>query len=294
MALTAILFGLIATIAWGVGDYLGARAAKKLTGYTAAFLVLSAATVTYAIIYLLFLRSHTVFDAEAIAYAVVAGISFTIANLAFYKGLELGPVSIVSPLGSLYPLITALLLVAVFGSQLSARQALGVAVVVGGAMIASGLIGRGSLKKGLSRGPLLGLVAALFWGIAFGLITQSVNLIGWQFASLVELVCGALAYLPLLALLNRGAETVSPSRLLRSFFTPLVLIAGLLIEAGFLAVTIGIGEVGELAPTVVAVSACYPILTVFLALSHFKEKFQLVPMIGAFTGIAGIVILSLG
>jgi len=294
MALTAIIFGLIAAIAWGVGDYLGARAAKKLTGYTAAFLVLSAATVTYAIFYLLFLRSHTVFNAEAIGYAVAAGASFTIANLAFYKGLELGPVSIVSPLGSLYPLITALLLVAVFGSQLSGHQVLGVVVVVGGAMIASGLTGRGALKNGLSRGPLLGLLAAVFWGIAFGLITQSINLIGWQFASLIELICGALAYLPLLALLNRGKKIVSPSRLLRNFFTPLILLAGLLIEIGFLAVTIGIGEVGDLAPTVVAVSACYPILTVFLALHRFKEKFQLVPMLGAFAGIAGIVILSLG
>lgn len=256
-------------------------------------MILTTATVTYTIIYLLFFRAHTVFDPAAIGYAMAGGVAFTIANLAFYKGLELGPVSIVSPLGSLYPLITALLLVAVFGSQLSGRQALGVVIVVAGAMVASGLLAKGAFKRGLSRGPLLGLLAALFWGVAFGLITQAVELAGWQFASLVELVCGALAYLPLLPLLTRG-QGASPFRSFPKILNPFVLTAGVLIETGFLAVTIGIGHAGDLASTVVAVSACYPVLTVFLALSQLKEKFQLVPLLGAFAGIAGIIVLSLG
>ena len=44
----------------------------------------------------------------------------------------------------------------------------------------------------------------------------------------------------------------------------------------------------------IAVSACYPVVTVALALRHFKEEIRLIPLLGAGASVAGIMLLSLG
>lgn len=45
---------------------------------------------------------------------------------------------------------------------------------------------------------------------------------------------------------------------------------------------------------VTAISAWDPILTIFLALKYFDERVKILPLAGAFVGIIGVVVLSLG
>ncbi len=293
MALTAIIFGLIAAFSFGISDFWGAKVAKRFGGSATAILIIFVAAFFYALTYLIFLREYTVFDGPAIAFSVASGIAFTIANLAFYKGLEYGPVNIVSPLGSLYPLVTLVLLVLVFGNPFSALQGVGIFVVVAGAAVASGLLDKTNTRRRISKGPLYGLIGAFFWGFAFCFIARAVDRIGWQFSTLVELTSSAMGFVLVLPLLNR-AEPGLYRKLLKGFVSPIVIVAGLLIELAFWAITYGIDHSGTLAPVVVAVSACYPALTSFLALRHLNEEFHPVPLAGAFFGVLGIIILSLG
>jgi len=44
----------------------------------------------------------------------------------------------------------------------------------------------------------------------------------------------------------------------------------------------------------IAVSACYPAITVALALRHFKESVHWVQLGGAAVSVAGVVLLSIG
>lgn len=292
-SLLAVSFGLVATFSWGFADFFGAKVSKKLGGYHSAFLVSVLATVTYGLIFGLLLRKHIVFDWSGIVYAVVAGAIFTIAMTSFYKGLEVGPVSIVSPLGSLYPLVTTLLLVLLFGNHLTLRQETGIVVVVLGILAATGLFKRTRSNRRLSIGPFLGLLAALCWGTNFALLAQSIDRVGWQFATLIQQSVSTLTFLIVLPIVARGGTKlfiIRPSYARNKFLMG----AGLLQVVGFLATTIGIGHVGHLAAIVVAVSACYPVITVTLALRHLNEHFEPIPILGALTSVAGIVILSLG
>jgi len=293
MALLAVIFGLISAIAWGIADFAAAKASKSFGGLTTGVLVTAISALVFDVVYALFFRSHTTFNETGLGYALASGMAFTIANLAFYKGLEYGPVSIVSPLGSMYPLVTTLLLVLLFGSSLHFRQAIGIVVVMLGVAVASGVFKRVRGGHKLSRGPLLGMCGAFFWGLAWTCIAQAVKHIGWQLTAAVELTCSTLLFVPLLPLLNRAEHGLS-RKLLLGIRNVLMITAGLLMMLGFLALSIGIDRVGNLVATAVVISACYPLITVFLALRRLKEELQPIPLAGALAGVVGIVILSLG
>jgi drug/metabolite transporter (DMT)-like permease len=293
MIYTAIVFGLIAAVAWGLGDFLAAKASKRFGGLATAVVLTIIGAVVFDLVYLVFFREYTVWHAAGIGFALASGIAFTIANLAFYKGLEHGPVSIVSPLGSMYPIVTTLLLVGFYGNILSTLQVIGIGVVMMGILAASGLFERVKSGRRPGKGPLLGVLGAVFWGVAWTLIAQAVAHIGWQFTAAIELTFAVLLLLPLISFLKRSEPDIV-RQLLPSLKNAVMLSAGVLLMCGFLALSIGLEVVGDLAAVAVVISACYPIITVFLALYNLKEKAQPIPLAGAFIGILGVVILSLG
>ncbi len=292
-ALLAVAFGLGAGICWGIGDFWGAKVSKRIGGQAAAFMFTVVSTLLFTAVYLVFFRDQTMWDLHSFLYASIAGVAFTLGNLAFYKGLEVGPVSIVSPLGSLYPLVTTLLLVISFGATIAFRQTVGVCIVVTGVMAASGLFEKVRSGKQMGRGPTLGLIAACAWGIGWGLVAQAVGGIGWQLTSLLELWASSIAFLPLLPMLKR-AQPDFFKQLLPALKSRLLLAVCLVTEGGFLIVSMGVEHVSSMVTTVVVVSSCYPALTVFLALRHLKEEFQPIPVVGGLMAVAGIVVLSLG
>lgn len=293
-AFAAIIFGLATAIAWGVADFFAAKASKKFGGLATGVMVTVIGALVFDVVFLLFFRSHVMWNAAGWGFATVSALAFTAANLSFYKGLEYGPVSIVSPLGSMYPLVTTLLLVAFFGNQLNVRQAVGIGVVMLGVAAASGLFDRAK-KNGrkIGRGPLLGICGALFWGIAWTCIAQAVEHIGWQLTAVIELTLSSLCFVPLLSFLNR-TEPGLIKNLVPSLKNVIMVTAAVLMMIGFLSLSLGIEMVGDLATTAVVISACYPLITVFLALRKLNEAFDPIPLAGALTGIIGVVILSLG
>ncbi len=291
-AFQAVSFGLVASISWGLSDFLGARAAKKFGGVSTAFFVNAVSAVLYGLLYVICMRGHTQVVASAVIYALAAGIAYACAMASFFKGLELGPVSIVSPLGSMYPLITVLLLILAFGNTLRLIQGVGILLVIGGAALASGMVGRRRTKDMLGIGPFFGVGAALCWGVTFALLAQAISKIGWQFAMLLQVMSSAVTFLLLLPLIARRESVWRPS--LPQLTDISLLGASLLQLVGFLAVSVGIGQTASLAAVVVAVSACYPLITVFLAIKQLHEVIRPIPLAGAVVGIAGIVVLALG
>jgi drug/metabolite transporter (DMT)-like permease len=292
VAVIAVLSGLGAALAWGICDFFGAKVSKKFGGITTALFMNVIGTVLYTLVYMVFMRSYTDYDLTAVAYALGGGVTYMLAMAAFFKGLELGPVSIVSPVGSMYPLVTTLLLVLAFGHNLSTIQGLGILLVLGGILVASGLFSKASRSK-LGKGPLYALVTALFWGISWALIAQGIDLVGWQFTMFVEMIFSTLTFAIVWPLI-KGEESLQTKNVRPMLKNKFLLGASVLQLLGFLSLNIGIMEAIDLAAVAVAVSATYPVLTVFLALKHFGEEKQLVPLLGGFVGIVGVIVLSLG
>jgi drug/metabolite transporter (DMT)-like permease len=288
-----ILFGLLAAIAWGISDFLIGKSSKSLGPIKGALLVNIAGALVYSLAFIVFLHRNATFTTEGILYVLAAGVFFGLAQATFFKAMYLGPVGLVSSISSVYPLITLLISVVFFAAQLSLQQTMGVVLVVAGVVMASGIANSKIATTRVGKGPILALIPILGWGVGWVLVAQAVSKMSWESVLLIEL-CMTMVTLIVLTPLVKGKERISIRDMRTGWSMSVVWGAAIIQTLGILAVYLGIDQVPDGAAIVVALSACYPLLTIFLALRHLGEKIALIPLLGGFLGVAGIVILSLG
>jgi len=288
----AIICGLAAGFGWGFSGYFDAKASKSIGPLSASLLINGAVAIGYAVVYLLFLRQYHAWDALGIIYAIGSGMIITIGALTYFKGLAIGPVSLVSPLSASYPLVTTLVALGIFHARPSAPQILAIFLIMTGVMGATGLIGAKNVgHRAVQRGPLLGLCTAVAWGLGYALAAQAIQRLGWQFASLIEFGAMALAFglfIPL-SMPNHG---LTPKVLAQGMRNKFVLLSGSISLCAALALNIGLSREHSSGAIVATLSACYPVLTVILARRSFNEEVGLIPTIGAFVSISGVLLLS--
>ena len=89
----------MAMIFYGFSDFTGALAARRDHPIRAACWSLLIGSVILFIVYLLFFRSSMV-PADALFILIVAGLIGACATLAFFKGMQVGKVALVSPISN--------------------------------------------------------------------------------------------------------------------------------------------------------------------------------------------------
>ncbi|HVI69523.1 MAG TPA: GRP family sugar transporter [Magnetospirillaceae bacterium] len=287
----AVLFGLISAGSWGFADFFVGKSARTLGSAKAALLVNTIQAVVYSILYVLFLAKDVTFTSEGVIYALIGSIFFAGAQASFFKAMRFGPVGLVSSISSTYPLVALLVGVILFAVGVSVVKVVGIVFIVAGVMVASGLLEKS--KHRLGKGPLVALLPAFGWGVGLGFISQALSLMDWQGTLLIELLVAPVVLLIGLPCI-KGDEHVTLGSLAKGARLPVVWMSGLLQMSGLLALNVGIVRKPSEAAVIVAVSSCYPALTIFLALRHLKETIPLVPLIGGIVGIVGVIILALG
>jgi transporter family protein len=294
VTLLAVALGLATALAWGTADFFVAKAAKRYGGWPAALFIGLTSVVAYMVAYFVFLRPATLhFSTEGVIYGLLSGLSVALAGILFTKGTVYGPVSIVSPISSTYPLFTALVTIMAFGAILTTNQLGGIGLIVAGVIVASGAWHHIRGKTLLGIGPIYGLAAALSWGIGYGLLAHAIALLGWETATLLEEIGLGATCLILFAII-KSRSTSQPMPIKKLLTDPFVWGAGLLNIGGALTLNLGLASGIATGTLTVAVSASYPALTMLLALRSFKENVGKIPLIGAFVSVVGVVILSLG
>src|SRR5262249_36447041 len=128
-----------------------------------------------AVILVLFqgwMPAETALETEDLLFMFLIGTAAVAGYLAFYKGLALGPVAVVSPIAAGDGAVVALIGVLVLGEVLAVGHFLAMGLLVLGVVLAATDLRE--LKKGLavpSKGPLYGLVTMFGFGIAIAGIT---------------------------------------------------------------------------------------------------------------------------
>jgi drug/metabolite transporter (DMT)-like permease len=292
--LLVIVLGISAATLWGFSDFLCAKSAKSMSPVLAASLVNTVGALAFAVVYGLFLRRHSNVDWIGFGYAATSGIFLALGQAFFFIGLEAGPVSIVDPLTSMYPLATTLLAVLLFHAHISFAAMVGVLLVVVGTIAASDLLPTQKAKRrGLTRGPTFALLSALAWGVGFALLGQAIRRMDWQSVSLIQLSFVAVSLLAALPFIG-GREPLTRETIARRVKSTFVVGAGIFQLAGVMALNIGMARSAASGGAIVtAISACYPILTVFLAVKHFRERVRVMRLLGALGGVLGVVVLAL-
>src|SRR4030095_696736 len=133
-----LFFSGLTIVMWGLWGFLGKLALERGMGPTLMFLAESATSAVLAIpVLLVLLNTHQDQSARSSlnAFGVLSGAALAVGLLFYYLALQRGQVSIVVPLTATYPVVSALLGVAVLGERPSLSQVFGIVLIIVGIVL---------------------------------------------------------------------------------------------------------------------------------------------------------------
>ncbi|MEU9605807.1 EamA family transporter [Streptomyces sp. NPDC048057] len=285
------LFALTTALLMGLADFGGGLLTRRAPALTVVVASQSIAVVVLGAIVVAVGAWRE--SGPQLWYAVAAGVIGPVALLCFYQALALGPMGVVSPLGSLgvaVPFGAGLLM----GERPGLLQVAGVAVAVSGIVLAGGPELRGAPVR--RRALLLTLGAAFGFGTVMTLIAEASSTLSGLFLALFvqRLTNVAVGGAALYATVRRGSPALPEEGGFRVLWTSLPLLAfvGLADVAsnGTYSLAAQTGPV-----TVAAVlSHLYPVVTVAAALVLLRERLRGIQATGAGLALAGAVLLATG
>ena len=286
------LYGIFAAINWAVADIFIAQSTKSIRPIIAAAAVNLLGAIFFGVYYVIFMRHEVPPNLMGIVWSSLAGIFIISASIVFFIALSKGPIAIVSALSSTYPAVTLILALTAFGAKINTVQAFGFFMVITGVVATAGLHSNGPVQNlGKASGTWPALLAAFFWGIGYGLLAEGVNLIGWEAASAIQFGVLAVCCLIILCILAQkdSANILSIKACARN---PFLFGAAVTQQLGAILLNIGISDDTAGGSIIVALSACYPVLTTIMAFYIFKERVRMAALFAGALAIAGIVVLS--
>ncbi|MFE2015512.1 EamA family transporter [Streptomyces sp. NPDC059491] len=284
------LFALATSLLWGLADFGGGLLTRRIPALT---VVVVSQILAVLVLGTIVLATGAWSEAgPRLWYAVGAGVVGPAAMLAFYKALALGPMGVVSPLGSLgvvVPVSVGLLV----GDRPGLLQFAGIGVAVLGVVLAGGPELRGAPVR--RQAVLLTLLAAIGFGSVMALISEaSTTVTGLFLALFVQRVTNVLVGgAALLASVGRGGRALPEGgpAVVRAALPALAFVGLADVAAnGTYAIAAQQGPV-----TVAAVLASlYPVVTALAARGVLKERLRAVQAAGAGLALVGTVLLATG
>lgn len=214
-----------------------------------------------------------------ILFAVAAAIGGTLGLFAYYRGMQIGAMSVVAPIAGASAVIPVVFGIAT-GDDPSVSQLLGMGCALVGVALASVEHQEGSPR--LAAGVGLALLAALGFGIYFP----------WMHAAgSVDFWWASLTFRTTALLLVASAVAVErPSlRLDRRYFA-IALAVGLGDMLGNL--LFAASSASGLVSLTAVLASLYPIVTVLLAAAVLHERVELLQKAGIVLTLAGVVLIS--
>ncbi|MEU8949000.1 EamA family transporter [Streptomyces sp. NPDC048489] len=282
------LFALATSLLWGLADFGGGLLTRRTPALTVV--VVSQAVAAGVLGVIVVLTGAWSEAGPRLWFAVAAGLVGPVALFSFYKALALGPMGVVSPLGSLgvaVPLTIGLVL----GERPGPLQFAGIAVAVAGVVLAGGPQFRGAPVQ--RQAILLTLLAALGFGTVFVLIAEaSSSVTGLFLALFVQRVTNVVAGGAALGVSVRHGSAGLPDDGFPWRALPAFAFVGLADVAanGTYSVAAHLGPV-----TVAAVLASlYPVVTALAARGFLSERLRGIQAAGAGMALVGTVMLATG
>jgi uncharacterized membrane protein len=288
-----VIFGLAAAFGWGLGDLWAAISGRRI-GSNRTLVIAQIAVALLASGILIVARPDLSGLPRVIPWLVVGAVVGAGAFATLYRGLELGPVAVVSPVLATYAVVTVLLSVALLGEALAPIEWLGAAITIAGAVLTSTDL-RTLAAGTFNRFPGLpwAIVSTLMFGVATYILGWSAQEAGflpsmWFARVSLSIVVVAVAFLAWLRAKGHGRPL--PETTSRAF--RLAALAGMMELVGTIVYARG-AQVG-LVSIVTAASATYPVIPVLGGVALLHERLVPNQYIGIALVIVGLLMLGLG
>ena len=267
-------------LGWGVGDFLGGIAARRLA--VLSVLVVSQLVGLAGVYTWVLLAGEPVPSLADLAAAGAGGVAALVGLAALYRGFALGAMGIVAPISAASPVVP-LAVDAAQGVVPSALQWLGVVLVVSGIVVLSFEPAAPGSRR-VAAGAGLALIAALGFGLFFvGIDAGADDSPAWAVAAARS------ASLPVavLAALVARVPLTAPRPLL-----PLLVGVGVF-DTGANVLVAAAADQGAIG-TVAVLGSLYPVVTVVLAWLVLGERLAAWKRTGGAVALIGAAVVAAG
>jgi transporter family protein len=285
-AILSILSGIAGMFGWGIYDFLGGVYAKQI-GPFKSFFWSQLAGLIFAHQLIFAFTIHLNVPILIIILLPIAAIVYSAGYLFFFKGFEIGNVSIVAATMNLWAVFTMLFAFIFMGQRLSTLQSLGVFMIISGVTLAS--LNWSDIRNHrfqLSSGVKETVSGAFFFGVFWNISEVISEEIGWLLTTLF-VKFGIILFLLLFSfLIKRELDLTKATTKTKC----IVALMGI-IEAGAVAIVnygLTIGDAILITPIASALS----IVTITLAIIFLKDKVTKLQGLGMITAIAGIIVTA--
>jgi drug/metabolite transporter (DMT)-like permease len=269
---------LLASVAWGVADFLGGLKSRVVP--TIVVLLLAQVSGVLAI-GLVVAAAGNPPPGTSILWAGLAGVFGTVGLAAFYRGMAVGSISIVAPIAAVGAVVPVVFGIST-GDDVSRPQLLGFALALAGVAAAAFERQVGEVR----------LAAGVPWAIA-AVIGFGGYYVPMHEASEVDFLWAALVFRCTVGVLAFAAWLVlrPPLSAARGHLAAIALI-GILDTAGntLFAAAASLGEVS----VVSVLATLYPVTTVALAAIVLSERIERHQLVGVASALTGVVLISAG
>ena len=285
-AILSILSGIGGMIGWGIYDFLGGVYARQI-GPFKSFFWSQLAGLLFALLLIFAFTISLDVPVLTIILIPIAAIVYSAGYLLFFKGFEIGNVSIVAATMNLWAVFTMLFAFIFMGQRLSALQSLGVFMIISGVTLAS--LNWSDIRNQsfqLSSGVKETVLGAFFFGVFWNISEVICEAIGWLLTTLF-VKFGIILFLLLFSfIIKRELDLTKASTKTKC----MVALMGF-IEAGAVAIVnygLTIGDAILITPIASALS----IVTITLAIIFLKDKVTKLQGLGIITAVAGIIVTA--
>ena len=169
-----MIYGLVAAFGWGLSDLWAAIAGRRMGSGRTVVVAQVAAAALVSVIVLFAGPDLSRLDA-VIPWLVPNAFIGAAAFATLYRGLQLGPIAVVSPILASYAVVPVLLSVILLGESLGALGIAGVVITISGAVLTSTDV-RADVRALRTRRRFPGLPWAIASTLLFGVATY---IMGW-------------------------------------------------------------------------------------------------------------------
>jgi drug/metabolite transporter (DMT)-like permease len=286
-----VIYGLLTALGWGASDLLASIVTRKI-GSRITVVVAQIAGFAALLVVELVLRPSWGMPVHDVLLLLGSGCIAGVGYFALYRGLQLGPIALVSPIASAFAVVTILLSVAALGEKLGAGEWVGVACTILGVVLASTDLRR--LEKAViahRRGIPLALAAMAGFGVAAFVTGSFAKTYGWLPPVVVARI-GSLALIAVVTLATtRGRDRERPSSARLGPWMVVAIVVGLADVVGIAFFARG-SELGFIS-IVVAASSTFTLLPVAGGIALFGERPAPNQALGVALVIIGLVLLGL-
>ena len=281
----SIVFGVLSATSIGIADLITIGVARKI-GLVSTGLWEKLLAVLIVTPYFFLTSSGSEIIFEHWHLSVLLGFVNLITYLVLIRSLQIGPVSVIAPLTTVFSIVSLGLAYLFLDEQLTYSQVIVIGVALIGAVVTVFKPGKFNLvSSSLTTGVLLGLLATLVVGTQFFLQGTVSKQVGWFLGVYFPMMFSIFGFIPI----SFYKREIPWQKLSFSIFGLLLLTSSMKI-GGFFLFARG-AELGSIGMVSVGTTA-YPVIPILAGVLLFKERLVYTQVIGISLLLGSLAVLA--